>query len=70
MSIRIAASCGHDRHESSVPRGARISRALTLAMIVRDGGRLAVASGRLLGRTRPGEDLADAREELRACRTA
>ena len=28
ISIRIAASCGHDRHDSSVPRGARISRAV------------------------------------------
>ena len=26
MSIRIAASCGHERHDSSLPRGARISR--------------------------------------------
>jgi hypothetical protein len=27
MSMRIAASCGHDRHESFVPLGARTSRA-------------------------------------------
>jgi hypothetical protein len=27
MSIRIAASCGQERHDLRVPRGARISRA-------------------------------------------
>jgi len=26
MSMRIAASCGHERHDSSLPLGARTSR--------------------------------------------
>src|SRR5262245_31053755 len=45
MSIRRAASCGQERHESVVPRGARTSRALMLAMIVLRSWRPETRSG-------------------------
>src|SRR5262245_41920347 len=64
MSIRIAASCGHDLHESVLPRGARTSRALTLAMIVRPGTGPR-GSGGLRGRAGLAQELADPLEQLR-----